>query len=134
MRERTCLGKPRNGFNRRARTRADNNVFSAKNARSAFGKCYLNRFWSDKASRPHEQLCPARLEIIEMHLDQPINHLPLAITHKPQVNLGIVLVDAEFFTSPKVGCYLLAMDDIFARETGDVGTGTSDIFSLNNDR
>jgi hypothetical protein len=26
------------------------------------------------------------------------------------------------------------MDDMFARETGDVGTGTSYIFSLNNDR
>ena len=69
-----------------------------------------------------------------MHLDQPINHLPLAITHNRHVNLGIVLGDAEFFTSPKVGGYLRAMDDIFARETGDVGTGTSDIFSLNNDR
>jgi hypothetical protein len=44
-----------------------------------------------------------------MHLDQPINHLPLAITH---VNLGVVLGDAEFFTSPKVGGYLRAMDDI----------------------
>jgi hypothetical protein len=28
------------------------------------------------------------------------------------VNLGVVLGDAEFFTSPKVGGYLRAMDDI----------------------
>src|ERR1700730_16488357 len=134
MREGTSLGKPRNVFNRRTRTCADNNPFPPKDACAAISKRDLNGFGSDEASRPHKQFRPARLEICEVHVHQSVNHLPLAITHTRHVDLAIVLGDSEFSTSPKVRGHLRAMDDIFARQTGDVGAGASDIFSLNDDR
>jgi hypothetical protein len=62
------------------------------------------------------------------------NHLAFAITHTRHVDSAIFLGDAEFSTSPKVRGNLRAMDDIFARQTGDVRAGTSDIFSIYDDR
>src|SRR6516164_84947 len=123
MRERTCLEKPGNRFKRRTRTCADNNFFSPEDACAAIRKGDLNRFGSDEASGPDKQLRPARLEASEMHIHHSIHHLAFPIAHTRHVDLSIFLGDSEFSASPKVGRDLCAMDDIFARHTGDVGTG-----------
>src|ERR1700680_2067951 len=72
MREGTCLGKPRNVFNRRTRTCADNNIFPPKDACAAISKRNLNRFGSDEAPGPHSQFRPARLKISEVRFHQSI--------------------------------------------------------------
>src|SRR5215469_3959951 len=130
MRERSCLEKPWNWLHRRTRPRADNNLFSAQDACAARRERHLNCFWPDKAPESHEQLCPARLEIRKVHVHQAVHHLPLAVTHSRHVDPGVVLGHTEFLTPPKVGGDLRAVDDVFARQTGDIRTGTSDILSL----
>ena len=134
MREGVCLDKPRNGFDRRSRARADYHPFSAKNACTAFGKRDLDRSRPGEAAGALEQLRSARLEILEVHRYQSINHLPLPIAYTRHVDVGIVLSDAELSTSPEVRGNLRAMDDILARQTGDIGARTSDILSLNDNR
>src|SRR6516225_7810057 len=121
MRERACLQKPGNWFNRRTRARADDNFFSPEDASAAIWKGDLDRFGPDKASGPDKQLRSARLETREMHLHHSVNHLALAIAHTRHADLSIILGDSEFSASPKVRGNLGAMDDIFARHTGDVG-------------
>jgi hypothetical protein len=69
-----------------------------------------------------------------MPVHHSIHHLALSIAHTRHTYLGIVLGDSEFSASPKVRGDFRAVDDIFARHTGDIGTGTPDIFSLNHDR
>src|SRR5258705_8695855 len=66
-----------------------------------------------------------------MHLDQPGDHLALALTHGWHIDFPIILGDSEFLASPEVRGDFGAMDDILARKTGDVRARTSDIFSLN---
>src|SRR2546428_6072773 len=66
-----------------------------------------------------------------MHLDQPGDHLALALTHGWHVDFPVILGDSEFLASAEVRGDFGAMDDILARKTGDVGARTSDIFSLN---
>ena len=66
-----------------------------------------------------------------MHLDQPGDHLALALTHGWHIDFPVILGDSEFLASPEVRGDFGAMDDILARKTGDVGARTSDIFSLN---
>jgi hypothetical protein len=64
---------------------------------------------------------------------QVLNHLALALTDGRHVDSPVILGDAEFLASPEVRSNFRAMDDVLARETGDVFAGTSDIFSLNVD-
>src|SRR5260221_12840735 len=66
-----------------------------------------------------------------MRLDQPGDHLALALTHGWHIDFPVILGDSEFLASPEVRGDFGAMDDILARKTGDVGARTSDIFSLN---
>src|SRR5690349_4830210 len=63
MGEGTCLSQSGNGVNRRTRSGADNHLLSAQDACAAIRKRDLNRFWSDKASRPHEEVCPLVLKL-----------------------------------------------------------------------
>src|SRR6516164_6102196 len=103
------------------------------NVRAAIREGDLDRFGPDEASGPDKQLRPALLETSKMHLHHSIHHLAFAIAHTRHADLSIILSDSDFSASPKVGGDLCAMDDIFARHTGDVGTGASYIFSLNHD-
>src|ERR1700692_1393769 len=66
-----------------------------------------------------------------MHLDQPGDHLALALAHGWHIDFPVILGDSEFLASPEVRGDFGAMDHILARKAGDVGARTSDIFSLN---
>src|SRR6266852_9298736 len=66
-----------------------------------------------------------------MQLDQPRDHLALALTHGRHIDFPVILGDSEFLASPEVRGDFGAMDHILARKAGDVGARTSDIFSLN---
>src|SRR5580698_9288036 len=107
-------------------SRADDDFASTKNTYTAVKKVDLQSFWSDKARGTRDQLRSAGLEVREMHIDQTGDHFTFPITDSRHIDFKIVLGDAEFFTSLKVGSDLGTMDDIFAREAGDIGAGTAD--------
>src|SRR5271167_5227047 len=69
-----------------------------------------------------------------MQLDQPGDHLALALAHGWHTDFPVVLGDSEFLAAPKVRGDFGTMDHILARKAGDVGARTSDILSLNDDR
>src|SRR5208282_1268612 len=66
-----------------------------------------------------------------MHLDQPGDHLALALAHGWHIDFPVILGDSEFLASPEVRGNFGAMDHILARKAGDVWARTPDIFSLN---
>src|SRR5882724_8972923 len=66
-----------------------------------------------------------------MRLDQPGDHLALALTHGWHIDFPVILGDSEFLASPEVKGDFGAVDEILARKTGDVGARTADIPTLN---
>ena len=80
---------------------------------------------------PMTQFRAAVLEIGEVHVDEAVDHFAFALAHAGHVDPPIVLGDAEFLAAAKIIRHLGAVDDVLARQTGDVGAGTADIFPLN---
>ncbi len=132
--ERACFRKTRDVVDRRARARADDDIFTAKNPRAAVGQRDLDGLGANETPRTHDELRATLLEIIEVHIDQPINHPALAIAYDRHVDPAVVLGDAEFPAPEKVGSHLGAMNDVLARQTGDVGTRPADVFPLDDRR
>src|SRR5271170_4972560 len=131
MCERISFSETGNGFNRRPRTRADDDLFSAKRPFAAIRRYEFDGLGTGKTPGSDEQLRPARLEVGEVHVHQTVHHSALADAHGGHVDFAIVLADAEFLAAEKIGGNLGAVNDIFAWEACDVGTGTANIFSLN---
>ncbi len=65
-----------------------------------------------------------------MHIDQAVDHLALALAHRRHVDPDILLADAEFLAAKKVGRDLGAVDDVLARQAGDVRARAADVFAL----
>ena len=48
-------------------------------------------FGATKAPLAHDEFRPARPVLVEVHLDQPVHHLPLAVAHGGHVDPPAVL-------------------------------------------
>src|SRR4029077_14933682 len=96
----------------------------------ATSKSDLDRFGANELSRSHDQLGAAGFVIGKMHFDEVMHHLASAFAHPPHVDPAIVFANPEFFAPPDIGGDLRAVDDILAREAGDVRARTADILSL----
>src|SRR5262249_11727376 len=65
-----------------------------------------------------------------MHVHQAGDHFALALTYDRHAYIPTVFGDPEFLAALEIGSDLGAVDNVLARQTGDVGAGASDIFSL----
>src|SRR6266700_8022636 len=74
-----CFGKTRNWTDGRAGSRVDDDSLPVKQAYEAIGRGNLDGFGTNKASGAHDQLGSTFFVYIEMHLDQPGDHLALAL-------------------------------------------------------
>ena len=99
----------------------DDHVLAAKRACAAIAQCDLDRLGRDEIARAQDQLRAGFLVDIEMHVDQPLDHLALAVAHSSHVDVCVVLADAEFLTAKEKGRNLRAVDDVLARQARDVG-------------
>jgi hypothetical protein len=89
---------------------------------------------TDGAPEPGQQFPPLALKWSRCICASPSTNLPFAITHNQHMDLGIVLDNAEFFVPPKLRGDLRAMDNMLARQIGDVRVGASYTFSFNGNR
>src|ERR1700758_3789423 len=102
------------------RAGADYHISTTNDACASIVKLNLERFRTDKAGGSHKKLRAASLEFIEVHVDQTIDHFPLAIAHCRHVDLEIVFRDSELFASLKERGDLGTMDNVFARQACNV--------------
>src|ERR1700730_10229953 len=121
-------------LNRRAGAGADNNVVPAQDAGFPVRQCDLDGFWPDETPGAHDNLGATRFEVFQVQGDQIIDHLAFSIANARHMDLSIVLGDSELRASPEIRSHLGAVNDILARETGDVRARASDVFSFDNDR
>ena len=133
MRKGTALRRPGAMFKGGMTARANNDCFPVQDSNASFGKRDFDSFRSDEASRSHDNLHTARLEIRQVHVDKSVYHFAFTSAHARHIDFPSVLGDAELLASRKVRSDLRALNDVFAWETSDVGTGTSDVFPFNDD-
>ena len=62
-----------------------------------------------------------------MHFDQSIDHLPLAVADGGHVDLPVAVGDPELGAAAEIVGDLGAVDDVLARQAGDVGARPADI-------
>ena len=107
-------------LNRRAGAGADNHVVPAQDAGFPVRQFDLDGFWSDETPGAHDNPGAARFEVFQVQVDQIIDHLAFSIANARHMDLSIVLGDPELRASPEIRSHLGAVNDILARETGDV--------------
>jgi hypothetical protein len=66
-----------------------------------------------------------------MHVYQAVHHLALAAAHCRHADRQSIFSDFKLFAPAEVKGNFGTMDDILARETGDVGAGTPYVSTLN---
>ena len=95
VRQRAAL--PRGRASRRSgpRARVDHDDLATQGASPAVRQGHLDRLRRDEAAVPHDEFRPARPVLVEVHRDQPVDHLPLAVAHAGHVDLPVALGDPE---------------------------------------
>src|SRR5262249_44274209 len=96
--ERLRLGQARRRVERRAAACVDDYVLTSNGPSSPAGKFDLNCPGRDEPAIAHHQLGPAASVIVEMDVDQLLDHLALALAHCGHADTNIVLADSKFFT------------------------------------
>src|SRR5579862_2782427 len=86
-----------------------------------------------KRPDPMSRSAPLALKLARCTIHQALDHLALALTHTRHVDLAIIFGDSKLRASPEIGGHLRTVDNIFARQTGDIRARATDILSLYND-
>ena len=125
--------RSRNRLERGPRAGIDDDILAAKRARPAVVQLGFDGLGADETPRAHDQFRAALLVIVEMNIDEVLDHLALAFAHRRHVDADILLADAELLAAKKERGDLGAVDDVFARQAGDVRARAAHIFALDDD-
>ena len=87
-------------------------------------QCDLDRPRTDEAPRPHDEFRTAFPVFLEMHLDQPRDHLSLAVAHRRHVHSEPLPRDAELPAAAHVRRHLSRMNHVLARQARNIRTQT----------
>src|SRR5262245_57793094 len=68
-----------------------------------------------------------------MDVDQVLDHPPLAFAHSIHIDTNVLFAEAKFLAAEEERSHFRAVDDVFARQAGDVGTRTAHISALDDD-
>ena len=119
---------------RRMRSHVEEHAIAGEHSRPTVVQAHLERLRCHEASRPHDQLGAARLVLLEVHGDEPLDHVALALEYARHVDL-----DRPRY-HPELRRMLHQIDDpgapdlVLAREAGDVRAGAADPSSFHHDR
>ena len=94
----------------------------------------LDRLRRDEAPVAHDELRAALPVLRQVHLDQSVDHLPLAVADGGHVDLPVAAGDPELGAAAEIVGDLGAVDDVLARQAGDVGARPADIPPLDDRR
>jgi hypothetical protein len=108
----------------------DHHAIAGQNAPAAAVQAYFDGLRRDEPAGAHDQLGPARPVTVEVHRDQPVDHLALARQHLRHVDGGGAGHRSEpIGVTDQLGDFS-APDLILAREAVGVGAGTADQLAL----
>ena len=102
-------------------------VLAAERPRAAGVQRDLDGLRRDETPAPHDELRAALPVLLQVHLDQAVHHLPLAVADGGHVDLPVAAGDPELGAPAEVVGDLGAVDDVLARQAGDVGAGPADV-------
>ena len=109
-------------------------TFLPRNVRvPAIGKLDFKGLWTHEIPSAHDQFRAALLVIVEMNIDEVLNHLALAFTDRCHIDVNILFADAELLAAIKQRGDLGAVDDVLARQASDVRARAAHIFALDYD-
>src|SRR5580765_1337040 len=113
-----------------ARTGTDDYIGSAELALRSIAQCGLHRPVTDEASVATNEFRSSLFVIVEIEFVQARYHRAFAVAHGRHIDSEIIPNDAEFLTSANVGCDLRTVNDVLARETGDVRARSANVFAV----
>ncbi len=129
--ERLCRRKAGNLRDHGVRPEIENHPMAGQHARAAIVQAHLDGLRRDEPARTHDQLGAARLVLVEVHGDQPVDHVALARQHSVHVDgdgtdhhskpIGVVNQIGDF----------CAPNLVLTGEAIGVRTGTANQFALN---
>src|SRR5262249_23623950 len=108
----------------------DDHISSPESTRCSIRKYDFDRSWTDKATGAENEFRSALPIIFQIDVIPVRHHSAFALTYGAHVDSEISLRYPKLFTSPEMGSALCTMDDVLARQTGDVRTRATDIFAL----
>ena len=132
MRQRLCRLEAWNIRNGGVRSDIDEDLAPRQRAHAPVIQAHFEDLRRDKAPFPHDQFGAAFLVVLQMRGDEPVNHVPLALTNPGHVDLDRAGHHAELSAVAREVGDLRAMNFILAWETRDVGAGPADPFALDN--
>src|SRR6478672_5392343 len=128
MRERLRLSQSWSRIQNGARPGADDHIGSAELALRSIAQGSLQSPGTDKTSGATNEFRSGPFVIVEIEFVQARYHRAFAAAHRGHIDFEILPNDAEFFTSANVGCNLRTVNDVLARQTGDVGARSANVF------
>ena len=102
--------------------------------RRPVGKSDLDRSWTYKPTcSSQDQDRAGVLVVFQIHLVQAGHHLALAVTDARHINRETVVTNAKFLASAKIGRDLGSVDDVLARQAGDVRARSANVLAIDDD-
>src|SRR6476646_3645753 len=130
MREWLRLSKSWSRIQNGARTGTDDHIGSAELTLGSIAQCGLHRPVTDEASVATNEFRSSLFVLVEIEFVQARYHRPFAAAHRRHIDFEIIPNDAELFTSANVGCNLRTVNNVLARQTGDVRARSANIFAV----
>src|SRR5215472_2863103 len=131
MCERLGFSKARDCLQGRPRTGADDHVGAAQHTPCPVGESDLHSSRSDEPTvSSQNQYRSGASVVFKVHVIETGHHLALALADARHVDCEPVVSDAKLFAPANVGRDLRTVDDVFARQASDVGTGSANIFAI----
>src|SRR6266436_1302353 len=124
--ERSGSLEARNARNCRVRSDVKENLVARQHARPAVIQAHLERFWCHKTPSPHDQFGSARLVVLQMHGNQVVHHVALALANRRHVDRDRTGHRAELRGMVRQMRNLRAPNLILTGQAVDVGTGAPD--------
>ena len=128
--QRLRLGQSRNWLKRSTRASVDDDILAAKRALPAADQLRFHGLGGNKTPGAHHQLSAALLVLVEMDINEVLNHLALALAHRCHIDMNILFADAELVAAIKERRNLGAVDDVLTGQARDVRTRAAYIFAL----
>src|SRR5215475_4732488 len=112
-------------------TGTDDHVRAAQQTLGPVGERDLHGSRSDEPTGPSQNQYRTRVSVVfQIHLVEAGYHFAFALADARHVDCEAVERDAKLFASANVGRDLRAVDDVLARQTGDVRAGSANVFAI----
>ena len=126
--------RPNDGVHLPARLKNKKNVVSRINRRPGPVKCHFDGSGAGKAGFAHNELGAAALVLAEMHIDEPVDHFPLAASDAGHIGAHLSCHHTQAGLWVDEGDSLGAVNDVLAGKTGNIRARAADHRPFDHDR